>query len=417
MRILVKTAIILILYCNKIFALNLELTQGVNSSLPIAINSFSGEFGEQLTTILRQDLIMSGQFKLISNADIADLKILRQLGADTAVNGQINKLINNKYAVLFNLIDVVNNGKPLLSKTIEIDQQTLRRGAHHISDLIYQHLIGEPGIFSTRLAYVVVQREAPQKARYFLEVADVDGYNPQQLLTSTEPLMSPSWSPDGKKLAYVSFEQKKSQIFVIDVANGKRNLVTSFSGINGAPGWSPDGRQLAVVLSKQGTPKIYLINLNNGYMEQLTFGGAIDTEPKFTPDGKSLLFTSNRGGSPQIYCLSLQNKTIQRLTYTGNYNASASYTPDQKNLILLHGNDGNFNIGIQDLDGNLTQLTFVQLAESPAVAPNGRVVVYATRARERGVLKMVTIDGRINLTLPFRQGDVQEPTWSAISDA
>ncbi|MDI1351870.1 MAG: Tol-Pal system beta propeller repeat protein TolB [bacterium] len=399
----------------QLLALDLELTQGINSALPIAINSFGADSTSQnMGHILENDLTLSGQFKIISgpqgpNAQ-SSLPALKQLGADSVVTGRVAR-VGNRYDVSFTLADAAANGTVLLTKTYQINENQLRPLAHHISDEIYQKLTGERGIFSTRIAYISVQRGA--HTRYSLEVADADGYNPQSLLVSSEPIMSPSWSPDGKAISYVSFEKKKAQIFTVSVESGQRRLITSFPGINGAPAWSPDGRQLAVVLSKSGTPKIYNIDISSGSMKQLTFGDAIDTEPRFAPDGRSLLFTSGRGGSPQVYRLNLANGQVSRMTFEGNYNARASFTPDMKNIVMLHRDDRKFNIGLQNVSGGpVASLTFSGLDESPSVSPNSRLVLYATRYQDKGVLGIVSIDGRIRMRLPARDGDVQEPAWS-----
>ncbi|CEG57032.1 Protein TolB [Legionella fallonii LLAP-10] len=406
----------LLFFVNQVFALDLELTQGINSALPIAINSFGSDAGAQeIAHVIENDLTLSGQFKIISGPDSANaqspVSTLRQLGADSVVTGKVNR-IGNRYEVSYKLADAVANGNTLLTKTYQINSNEIRALAHHISDEVYQKLTGERGIFSTRIAYISVQR-TPQRTRYSLEVADADGHNPQSLLVSPEPIMSPSWSPNGKEISYVSFEKKRAQIFTVSVESGQRRLITSFPGINGAPAWSPDGRHLAVVLSKSGTPKIYNVDITNGSMKQLTFGDAIDTEPRFSPDGQSLLFTSGRGGSPQIYRLSLADGQITRLTFEGNYNARASYTPDMKNIIMLHREDRQFNIGLQSVSGGpVSNLTFSGRDESPSVAPNSRLVLYATHYQDRGVLGIVSIDGRIRIRLPAREGDVQEPAWS-----
>jgi len=399
-------------------ALDLELTQGINSALPIAINSFGNDSGAQeLTDIINNDLRLSGQFSIIptpsgSSDGQAPVAVWRQAGADSLVTGRVTRS-GNRYDVSFDLLDAVAQGRVLMTKSFQVGTHDLRPLAHHISDMVYEKLTGERGVFSTRIAYVLVQRQG-QRSRYSLEVADADGFGPQSLLVSGDPIMSPSWSPDGHQIAYVSFEKKKAQIFTVSVESGKRQLITSFMGLNQAPAWSPDGRQLAVVLSKGGSPKIYTVDLSSGNLKQVTFGDAIDTEPKFAPDGRSLLFTSGRGGSPQIYKLTLADGTVSRVTYEGNYNAKAMFTPDQKHIVMLHREeDKRFNIGVQDVgNGQVTALTFSSLDESPSVSPNGRLILYATRHNDQGVLGVVSLDGRIRMRLPAREGDVQEPAWS-----
>jgi TolB protein len=406
----------ILLVTQHVFALDLELTQGINSALPIAINSFGADStAQEIGQVIENDLTLSGQFKIVSgpqgaNSD-SSIGSLRQLGADSVVTGRVSQ-VGNHYEVSFTLTDAVANGTTLLTKTYQIGANQIRPLAHHISDEVYQKLTGERGIFSTRIAYISVQRTV-RSTRYSLEVADADGHNPQSLLISSEPIMSPSWSPDGKSISCVSFEKKRAQIFTVSVETGQRRLITSFPGINGAPAWSPDGRQLAVVLSKSGTPKIYTIDISNGTMKQLSFGDAIDTEPRYSPDGKSILFTSGRGGSPQIYRLTLANGQVTRMTFEGNYNARASYTPDMKNIVMLHRDDRQFNIGLQNASGGpIASLTFSGRDESPSVAPNGRLILYATRNQDKGVLGIVSLDGRIRMRLPAREGDIQEPAWS-----
>lgn len=410
------TTLFLLLFANQVFSLDLELTQGINSALPIAINSFGSDAGSQeIAHVIENDLTLSGQFKIVSGPDGANAQssvgTLKQLGADSVVTGRVTQN-GNRYEVSFSLADAVSQGTILLTKTYQINANQIRPLAHHISDEVYQKLTGERGIFSTRIAYISVQR-ATQRTRYSLEIADADGHNPQSLLVSSEPIMSPSWSPNGREISYVSFEKKRAQIFTVSVETGQRRLITSFPGINGAPAWSPDGRQLAVVLSKSGTPKIYNIDISTGTMKQLTFGDAIDTEPRFAPDGRSILFTSGRGGSPQVYRLSLANGQASRVTFDGNYNVKASYTPDMKNIVMMHRDDRQFNIGLQSANGGpVSSLTSSGLDESPSVSPNSRLVLYATRYQDKGVLGIVSIDGRIKMRLPAREGDVQEPAWS-----
>lgn len=408
------TIIFLIISFN-LYALDLELTQGVNAALPIAVSPFDGDKkGADISDVIKNDLNMSGQFKLVNSSEPSSqlaISSYRNAGADNVIKGVVTKE-GSQYKVQYQLYDAAAHGRLLLSKSYTVSPDVLRQLSHHISDEIYEKLTGDKGIFSTRIAYILVKRDG-KKRQFNLEIADFDGYKPQALLKSSEPIMSPSWSPDAKQLAYVSFENKRSQIFTVDVATGKRRLITSFKGINGAPSWSPDGKKLAVVLSKSGAPKIYNIDLSSGQIKQLTFGKAIDTEPKYAPDGKSILFTSGRGGSPQIYQLNLASGKVRRVTYEGNYNARASYTPSEKQIVMLHREDERFNIGVQHRGSSrIDLLTSSPMDESPSVSPNGRLVLYATQNNKRGVLAVVSIDGRIRMKLPSRQGDVQEPAWS-----
>ncbi|MDP3561484.1 MAG: Tol-Pal system beta propeller repeat protein TolB [Legionellaceae bacterium] len=400
---------------NTAFALDLELTQGINAALPIGINSFGYDSQAQLVgDVINHDLGMSGQFRILpaNGSGEQPISFWQRAGADSVLSGRVIPVGGNRYDISFELVDAAANGRLLLGKKYQVDQNQLRSLAHHISDEVYLQLTGERGVFSTRIAYILVNRSTG-KTQYSLEVADMDGNNPQSLLVSSEPIMSPTWSPDGRQIAYVSFENKRAQVFNVAVSTGQRRLLTDFPGINGAPAWSPDGRQLAVVLSKGGSPKIYSVDLSSGNMKQLTFGGAIDTEPRYAPDGRSILFTSGRGGTPQIYRLSLADGSINRVSFNGNYNARASYTPNQQSIVMLHREDRQFNIGVQNVgSGQVLALTNSPMDESPSVAPNGRLVLYATRDQNRGVLAIVSIDGRIKMKLPSRNGDVQEPAWS-----
>ena len=404
-----------LLFTNAVFALDLELTQGINAALPIGINTFGQDSpSQEVTDVINNDLQLSGQFKIISAAglDGQSTAMWQRAGADSVLSGRVNRIGSGRIDVSFQLVDAASQGRMLLAKTYQVNESELRALAHHISDEVYEKLTGEHGIFSTKIAYILVKRSIG-RTQYSLEVADVDSSNPQSLLVSSEPIMSPAWSPDGTKIAYVSFEKKKAQIFNVVVATGQRRLLTDFSGINGAPAWSPDGQSLAVVLSKGGNPKIYTVDLATGAMKQRTFGEAIDTEPRFSPDGRSLLFTSGRGGTPQIYRLSLSDGAITRVTYDGNYNARASFTPNQQHIVMLHREEGQFNIGVQDMmSGRITPLTNSPMDESPTISPNGRLVLYATRYQDKGILAMTSIDGRIKMRLPSRDGDVQEPAWS-----
>lgn len=410
--------------------LDLVLTQGVSSALPIAIVPFAGQDASPSTTdisqVVRADLQNSGQFKALPPQSLGQTPhraaevnsaYWRNLGVDDVVVGSMKAIGGGRYQVNVALVDVFKNqnaaqASALFEKSFTVSSNQLRTLAHHISDMVYQQLTGTRGIFSTRIAYVSMQPGRPTK--YTLEVADYDGYNPRPMLTSYQPIMSPAWSHDGKRLAYVSFEKITPQIYVQNVATGERRVVSSAPGINGAPAWSADDSKLALVLSKSGTPKIYTMNLSGGDLQQLTRGLGIDTEPNWSPDGKSLIFTSDRGGGPQIYQLTLSSGQIQRLTFNGSYNARASFTPDGKSIVMIHRAQGSmYDIAIQDLQsGSLQVLSGSGYDASPSVAPNGRMVLYESDAGRRGVLAMVSIDGRVKVQIPAQQGNVQDPAWS-----
>ncbi len=407
-------------------ALDLELTQGFDGAIPIAVVPFSGEAGDDnaISNVVVSDLSYCGRFRVMAKNKMTQLphavesvnkSAWQQLGMDNLVVGKVERN-GNKIHVTYQLIDIYGKEGVLLDRTFTADDRNLRSLAHHISDQIYEQLIGKKGFFSTHIAYVLIQgNEGPLK-RYNLIVADADGYSPQKLLVSKEPIMSPRWSFDGKQIAYVSFEGQRASIYVQNVMTGARRVVAAFPGINGAPAWSPDNSKLAMVLSKSGVPKIYVMNLSTNQLTQITDGFSIDTEPRWSPDGKSLIFTSNRSGSgPQIYQVSAFGGSIKRLTFNGNYNASGNFTPDGKSIVLLHQEEGVFSIGRLDLTNSHFQiLTDTTRDQSPSVAPNGDMLLYATRHNDRQVLGMVSIDGRIQLRLPAQEGDVREPAWSTL---
>lgn len=400
-------------------ALDLELTQGISGALPIIVLPFTGEsFSEDKTdiaSVISHDLYYSGRFQIIeSSGEENNAEQWRNLGTDNVVMGKVNINDQGTFTINFQLIDVVGQKSILLNQEYLATADDLRSVAHQISDQIYYQLTGEHGIFSTRVAYVKVEDLSASKKRYILEVADADGYNPQPLVISTDPVMSPAWSPTGNEIAYVSFENKHSQIYRVNLISGERKLITDYPGINGAPTWSPDGRKLAVVLSKDGSPKIYTVDLSNGKLRQLTYGVSIDTEPNWSPSGDEIIFTSDRGGSPQIYRLNLRDNNLARLTFSGTYNARASYTPDGRDIVMIQrSEDGRFNIVKQDLaSGIVIPLTAGGKTESPSVAPNGKMVIYTGYNSDRAVLNITSTDGRVNLRLPALAGNVQEPAWS-----
>jgi TolB protein len=408
--------------------LSMELTRGVAGAIPLAVVPFAGQEAapQAVSTIISDDLANSGRFKVYGKTALSEFpseasKIssdyFRHLGTNNVAVGKISAVGGDRFDVKFQLVDVFQSsgsGNVILEKKYTVSGGELRKLAHHISDLIYEQLTGVRGVFSTKMAYVVVQRPASGSARYVLELSDQDGYNPRSLLNSPEPIMSPSWSPNGRQLAYVSFENRKAGIYLQDVASGGRRLISEFPGINGAPAWSPDGQRLAIVLSKGGSPNIYVMNAGGGGLTQVTNDFYINTEPAWSPDGRSLLFTSNRSGGPQIYQVNLSNKAISRISYDGDYNARASYSQDGKYVTMIHKVSGNYNIAILDLDsGRMRVLNgFVGDSSSPSVAPNGSMILYDTVYGGRNVLAMVSADGRIQLRLPARNGEAQDPAWS-----
>lgn len=404
--------LIIFLLPNISFALlSMELTRGVSGSIPIAVNTFSGDslMPENMAEVIRHDLQNSGRFSVQTGSAV-----------DSIVMGKVESLPSGQYQIHFQLLDNWKNKSAtkqtvLLSKKIIARAGSLRMVAHHISDLIYQRLTGVRGVFSTRLAYIVVQNPGTPSAHYILELSDQDGYNPKSLLVSTDPIMSPAWSPNGRQIAYVSFEKQRAAIYIQDVATGRRYRLSAFPGINGAPAWSPDGKKLALVLSHTGSPNIFLMNLATHQLTPVTHDWSINTEPAFSPDGRSLFFTSNRGGGPQIYQKNLISGAINRVTYNGTYNARPSVTADGRHLVVLNRTDGLFNIAILNLDtGVFHVLTDASRTdnESPSVAPNGSMVLYGTLNGGRNVLAMVSSDGAVQLHLPAREGEVQDPAWS-----
>ena len=409
---------------NAFASLELELTQGIDGAWPIAVLPFEGQdkATKEIADVIMSDLQYSGRFRVLDNQELKQnpkthedvhYDYWKKVGADNLVLGHIKMLRRNHYEVIYELLDVLGNKHVLASKKFETHDSNFRSLAHHMSDEIYQHITGDKGIFSTRIAYIVVQRKPGKDIEYHLKIADADGYNEQILLTSNEPLMSPAWAPDGQHMAFVSFENKRAEIYIIDIVNGHRELVSSFPRINGAPAWSPDGKQLALVLSKSGRPKLYLMDLKSKHLTQLTKGWSIETEPSFAPDGKSIVFTSSRGGKPQVYQLSLSDKQIKRVTYKGNYNARASFSADGKIIAMLHREGSMFNIATQVMkNGRIRILTKTGLDESPSISPNGKMILYATYYGGSGVLGVVSTDGRVRLRLPSADGDGQEPAWS-----
>jgi len=394
-----------------------EVTGVGLTQLPIAVVPFRGDADapQKIGAIVQADLERSGQFRAIDPSGAPaldetsrpDLSPWRQKTADSLVVGSASRLADGRYDVRFRLWDVVK-GQELAAGGFQVVAADLRLAAHRIADQIYEKLTGDKGVFSTRIAYVT--KAGP---RYNLWVADADGENAQSALASSEPIISPAWSPSGKQLAYVSFESRKPVVYVHDVAAGSRRLIANFRGSNSAPAWSPDGRTLAVTLTRDGGSQLYTIAATGGEAKRLTQSSGIDTEPLYTADGRSIYFVSDRGGAPQIYRMTAGGGDAQRVTFTGNYNISPALSPDGRWLAYISRISGAFKLQVMELaTGNVQSLTDTTADESPSFAPNGRLIIYATRQPNGAeALMTTTLDGKIKARLPGKGGDIREPDW------
>lgn len=396
--------------------LSIEVTGAGANRIPVTIADFGGEPGvaRALTSVVRGDLERSGMFQLVEQAQAPltetstiDFLLARSHGADAVAVGSIGAMPDGRHESRFRLFDV-NRQAQLAGAAFVTGKPQLRAAGHRIADVIYEKLTGEPGVFSTRIAYVVKLNPG----RYELQIADADGQNAQAALISREPIISPAWSPDGGRLAYVSFENKKPVIYVHSLASGKRAVVANFKGSNSAPAWSPDGSKLAVVLTRDGGSQIFTINADGSGVQRLASSGAIDTEPQFSPDGQHIYFTSDRGGSPQIYRIGSGGGEVQRVTFEGSYNVTPRLAPDGRTMAFITRRDGGFRLAVMDLASRQVQvLTGSGKDESPSFAPNGRMILIATEISGRGVLSAVSVDGRIRQRLSVAAGDVREPAW------
>jgi len=420
--------ILCVAFCARARAeLIVEVTRGQDNAIPIAVVPFMAadapDASLDAAAIVSNDLYRSGRFKPMDRKDMVELPHTgagisfddwRRLGNDYILVGQMSPQGPDRYVINFELYNVLNRQR-LLGYQISANHAGLRLAGHQVADMVYDKILGVRGAFATRIAYVSVTGVLPAKS-YRLVVADSDGENPHVVMQSNEPLMSPAWSPDGQSLAYVSFESRLPSVYVQYLKTGERKRVSAKAGVNQAPAWSPDGKKLALTLStRDGNLDVYVLDLETSALTRITDDPGIDTEPQWSKDGQSIYFTSDRAGGPQIYKVGLKpGEHPRRLTFQGNYNARPRLSPDESQLAFVTQEDGAYRIAVMNLKGNgdMQVLTRGQFDVSPSYAPNGAMIIYASRDRGRGVLALVSSDGRVQERLVSSEGEVQEPAWS-----
>ncbi len=395
--------------------LSIEIIGAGEHQIPVAIVPFGGDdkLSQAVNAVVVSDLQRSGLFRLVdptgkSPHESAEVKYpdWQLRGADALAIGTVTVVPNGRIEAHFHLLDVVKQAE-LVGQSVSAKEDQVRAVGHRIADLIYEKLTGDKGVFGTRIAYVNRQGQ-----KFSLVVADSDGYNEQIVLAQNEPIMSPAWSPDGSHLVYVSFETGHAVVYVQSLFTNQRLVLADFSGSNSAPAWSPDGKHMAIVLTRDGSSQIYLIRPDGSGIRRITFSGAIDTEPSFSPDGQTLLFTSDRGGSAQIYSMAVEGGAEQRITFGDGDSYSPRFSPDGKGFVYTHFSNGKFQIAAQDFQsGQVEFLTTGGWEKKPSFAPNGKLILFASEARGRGILATVSSDGRVQQHMFTQSGDAREPVW------
>lgn len=419
----------LIIAPNARSSLTIDITLWLDNATPVALVPFEirgvGKGPLKMTDVIGGDLRRSGRFAPMAEKDMIEqphegrevnYATWRNLSMKYLVVGKMQLIGKDTYQVQFQLLDV-DQGSQLIGHSFQAKPKQLRRLAHHISDLIYEAITGERGAFDTYLAYITVTKNRKGKALYRLAISDSDGFNEQILFESNMPIVRPAWSPDGKQLAYVSYSTGRPQIYVQNIFTRQTKQLTRFKGSNLSPVWSPDGRRMAMALSKDGNSEVYVMDLVTRKLQRITRSFGTDIEPAWFPDGRSLVFMSDRGGRPQLYRISVGERgamgRAQRLTYDGRENMRPSVSIDGKRIAMVHNTGGNYRIALLDLETEqLSILTDGRLDESPSFAPNGSMLIYASQAGGKGVLVVVSTDGRSSHKLKFQQGEVREPAWS-----
>ena len=396
-------------------ALSIEIIGAGDHQIPVSLVPMGGDekLGLAINAVVTGDLLRTGLFRMVDTAgksphETADVNYndWQLRGADALGIGTVSVQANGRIDARFRLLDVVKHIQ-LVGEAVSANDNQMRAVGHRIADLIYEKLTGDKGVFSTRIAYVNRQSKS-----YSLIVADSDGYNEQVVLRHSQPIMSPAWSPDGAHLAYVSFETGHAAVIVQSLVTNQRKVVADFPGSNSAPAWSPDGKQLAIVMTHDGSSQIYLMHPDGSGVQRISFSGAIDTEPNFSPDEQSLLFTSDQGGTPQIYRMPVEGGAAQRLTFVDGECFSPRYSPDGKSFVFAHLIGGRFYIAVQDLqNGQMQTLTEGGWERKPSFAPNGKIILFGSEARGRGILATVSSDGRVQQHMFTQSGDAREPVW------